>query len=72
MSQIEGTVIAYEVKKGFGWISKGTTAADYEKLFFHIRDFTGNEAPAPGTPVIFEILPYLDGPRRRALNITPR
>jgi cold shock CspA family protein len=70
--QIEGTVIGYVEKKGFGWISKGEDAASFEKLFFHIRHFVGEGIPKEGQPVLFEIQPYRDGPLRRALNITPR
>jgi cold shock CspA family protein len=73
MERVEGTVISYDKTKGWGWIGMGTTPETFERLFFHVKQYvTKKGLPEVGQKITFEILPYLDGPRRRALNVEPK
>jgi cold shock CspA family protein len=70
--QYEGTVISYNPLKGFGWVAKGETPAEFEKLFYHVKDWRGDDLPKRGLKVTFQVQDWLDGPQRRALEISPR
>ncbi len=63
----QGTVIRWNSSKAFGFIRSPQTPAD---IFFHIRDYRGDQPPRDGMVVNFEEI-HVGGKGPRAMAVRP-
>lgn len=64
----QGTVIRWDSAKAFGFIRSAQTSAD---IFFHIRDYRGDQPPREGLEVNFEEI-QVGGKGPRAMAVRPQ
>jgi len=65
--QKQGTITRWDHARGFGFIRSPETSAD---VFFHVRDFRGDQPPREGQPVVFEEI-HVGGKGPRATGVQP-
>jgi uncharacterized membrane protein YsdA (DUF1294 family)/cold shock CspA family protein len=64
----QGTIVRWDVDKGFGFLRSASTPAD---VFFHIRDWRGGAAPPkPGLVVDYEEI-HVGGKGPRGMAVQP-
>lgn len=66
---LEGRIASLYTVKGYGFVTRGTGPADFERYFMHFKHWKGKAAPAVGQRVRFEVLDFLEGPNPTALNV---
>lgn len=64
----QGTVVRWDSAKAFGFIKSPQTTAD---IFFHIRDYRGDQPPREGLAVNFEEI-QVGGKGPRAMAVRPQ